>query len=77
MTLLKSPIIHWIALGIVSLLCVIALTYSPSPYKENTSYHTVSRQLLEDLSLLNTEEYLTIGYGRFTQSTLELSLIHI
>lgn len=71
MKIVKSPIIHWIALGAVSLLCIIALTYSPSSYKENTSYHTVSRQLLEDLSVLNTEEYLTIGHGRFTQSTLE------
>jgi hypothetical protein len=71
MKLLKSSTFHWSVLGIVSLLCIIVLTWSPSPYKENTSYHTVSRQLLEDLSVLNTEEYLTIGHGRFTQSTLE------
>jgi hypothetical protein len=38
---------------------------------ENTSYQTKTRQWLEDLNQLNTEEYLTIGHGRLTGTTLE------
>ncbi len=38
---------------------------------ENISYQTKSRQWLEDLNQLNTEEYLTIGHGRLTGTTLE------
>ncbi len=48
-----------------------SIFYSPSHYMENISYQTKSRQWLEDLNQLNTEEYLTIGHGRLTGTTLE------
>jgi hypothetical protein len=69
---LKIPsIAHWIVLGIINAACIFSLMYSPSYYMENTSYQTITRQWLEDLNQLNTEEYLTIGHGRLTQTTLE------
>lgn len=71
MTLPKPSIIQWIALGAINLLCLVALAWSPSPYKENASYHTTTRLWLADHSQLNTEEYLTLGHGRFTHSVLE------
>jgi hypothetical protein len=62
---------HWIVLGIINAACIFSLLYSPSYYMENTSYQTITRQWLEDSNQLNTEEYLTIGHGRLTQTTLE------
>ncbi|WPN45193.1 MULTISPECIES: hypothetical protein [unclassified Pseudomonas] len=63
--------VHWIVLGIINAVCIFSLIYSPSYYMENTSYQTITRQWLEDNNQLNTEEYLTIGHGRLTQTTLE------
>lgn len=71
MKLTTSSISHWFVLGIINAVCIFSLFYSPSYYMENTSYQTVTRQWLEDLNQLNTEEYLTIGHGRLTQTTLE------
>ena len=71
MKFLTTPIVHWIMLGIINLFCIATLIHSPFSYQENTSYHTISRQWLEDLSQLNTEDYVTVGHGRFTQSTIE------
>jgi hypothetical protein len=65
------PIAHWTVLAIINAVCIFSLFYSPSYYMENTSYQTITRQWLEDLNQLNTEEYLTIGHGRLTQTTLE------
>jgi hypothetical protein len=62
---------HWAVLGIINAACIFSWFYSPSYYMENTSYRTITRQWLEDLNQLNTEEYLTIGHGRLTQTTLE------
>lgn len=66
-----TSITHWIVLGIINAACIFSLFYSPSYYMENTSYQTITRQWLEDANQLNTEEYLTIGHGRLTQTTLE------
>ncbi|MFY0731812.1 hypothetical protein [Pseudomonas sp. NFX15] len=63
--------VHWLVIGAISAACLFSLIYSPSYYKENTSYQTITRQSLEDQNQLNTEEYLTIGHGRLTQTTLE------
>lgn len=71
MKLAISSTAHWIVLGIINAACIFSLTYSPSHYMENTSYQTITRQWLEDSNQLNTEEYLTIGHGRLTQTTLE------
>lgn len=68
---MKLSTIQWIVLGAINLICLVALGYSSSPYEENASYHTTSQLLLADHSQLNIEEYLTLGHGRFTQSTLE------
>jgi len=65
------PFAHWTVLAIINAVCIFSLFYSPSYYMENTSYQTITRQWLEDLNQLNTEEYLTIGHGRLTQTTLE------
>ncbi|EPA92285.1 MULTISPECIES: hypothetical protein [Pseudomonas] len=62
---------HWIVLAIINAACIFSLMYSPSYYMENISYQTMTRQWLEDSNQLNTEEYLTIGHGRLTQTTLE------
>jgi len=64
------PFAHWTVLAIINAVCIFSLFYSPSYYMENTSYQTITRQWLEDLNQLNTEEYLTIGHGRLTQTTL-------
>ncbi|UQS90717.1 hypothetical protein M5C90_04410 [Pseudomonas chlororaphis subsp. piscium] len=66
-----SSTAHWIVLAIINAACIFLLTYSPSHYMENTSYQTITRQWLEDSNQLNTEEYLTIGHGRLTQTMLE------
>ncbi|WP_223544979.1 hypothetical protein [Pseudomonas sp. A-B-19] len=66
-----SQAVHWPLIGLINALCIFSLVYSPSHYMENTSYQTKSRQWLEDLDQLNTEEYLTIGHGRLTGTTLE------
>ncbi|KJZ50652.1 MULTISPECIES: hypothetical protein [Pseudomonas] len=63
--------VHWPLIGLINAICIFFLVYSPSHYMENISYQTKSRQWLEDLNQLNTEEYLTIGHGRLTGTTLE------
>ena len=68
---MTSSTVHWIVLAIINAACVFSLTYSPSYYMENISYQTMTRQWLEDSNQLNTEEYLTIGHGRLTQTTIE------
>ena len=68
----KIPqVIHWPIIALINALCIFSFVYSPSQYMENTSYQTKTRQWLEDLNQLNTEEYLTIGHGRLTGTTLE------
>lgn len=71
MKLTTPSVTHWIVLGIINAACIFSLLYSPSYYMENISYQTLTRQWLEDLNQLNTEEYLTIGHGRLTQTSLE------
>jgi hypothetical protein len=63
--------VHWPVIALINALCIFSFFYSPSHYMENTSYQTKARQSLEDLNQLNTEEYLTIGHGRLTGTTLE------
>ncbi|MGF6092262.1 hypothetical protein [Pseudomonas sp. 18173] len=63
--------VHWPIIALINALCIFSFFYSPSHYMENTSYQTKTRQWLEDLNQLNTEEYLTIGHGRLTGTTLE------
>ncbi|MCP1419215.1 hypothetical protein J3D47_003458 [Pseudomonas laurylsulfativorans] len=64
-------VVHWPVIALINVLCIFSFVYSPSHYMENTSYQTKTRQWLEDLNQLNTEEYLTIGHGRLTGTTLE------
>jgi hypothetical protein len=64
-------IVHWPVIALINVLCIFSFVYAPSHYMENTSYQTKTRQWLEDLNQLNTDEYLTIGHGRLTGTTLE------
>ncbi|SDY57999.1 hypothetical protein [Pseudomonas sp. NFIX28] len=66
-----SSTAHWLVLGAINAACIFSLTYSPTHYMENISYQTITQQWLEDSNQLNTEEYMTIGHGRLTQTTLE------
>ncbi|OLF52946.1 hypothetical protein [Pseudomonas chlororaphis] len=71
MNLTTSSIAHWTVLVVINAACIFSLNYSPSYYMENISYQSITQQWLEDSNQLKTEEYLTIGHGRLTQTTLE------
>ncbi len=71
MSLQRKTAVQWLLLSLINLGCIGAWLYSPVPLKNNSNFHTLSQQWLDDQSQLNTEEYLTVNANRMTHSTIE------
>ncbi|MFJ7311452.1 hypothetical protein ACIQVE_01520 [Pseudomonas sp. NPDC098747] len=63
--------LHWALIGVIALGCIFELADSDTPYKENTGYHTFSRQALSSGNQFSTEEHLIMNQRTFTLTSIE------